>query len=288
LKLTESPAGEEHKMQKQPVVNAFTLEEAEPVLQAISKLQHVVVAKPSPYLLVGWPHICWLTRVEFGVINSVSWKFKGNARWYLLSDMPRTCLVAEIGEDRFPVAGAEQRIPLAESLRELATSDLPRFAEFLEEALQLKHKSSLGYELSNQELELPLVEDHVGSGRPVAIVADPVRYALNEGLPTSQWDRTIHFWITEEEYDQLYAILEKHRQFLESSDFGEYPLLWRIVTESYGNVAIQANEVEELSSECQRLSKKLGLPLVSGALLKIESICRSAQNYKLGICITGG
>jgi hypothetical protein len=111
------------------------------------------------------------------------WKFNGNAFWYLLSDMPRTCLVAEVRTDTTlsePLQPAIAGLLLAK-----AHADLPNLADFLEDTVDLRNKPSLGYELSNRELELPLVEDRIGSGRPVVIAAEPDKYAAGRALPTS-------------------------------------------------------------------------------------------------------
>jgi hypothetical protein len=257
----------------------LTLKEAEPLLQIISRLGHIVLVKPSPYLRLPWPHMCWLSDPNVDAVNSEMWKFNGNAFWYLLSDMPRTCLDAEVRTDMLsePVQPA-----IADVLLAKARADLPNLADFLEAALDLRNKPSLGYELSKRVLELPLVEDRIGSGRPVVITADPNKYAAGKALPTSDLDRTIHFWITEEDYDSLYATLEKEGL---SSD---YPLLRRIVTASYQNVAIQPNEIKNLNLECQHLRSELGQSSLANALLNIESVGRSAMNYNLGICVPGG
>ena len=258
----------------------LTLKEAEPLLQIISRLGHLVLVKPSPYLRLPWPHMCWLSSSNVDTVNSVMWKFNGNATWVLLSDMPRTCLVAEVHTD--VVLPDLVRPAVAERVLAEARADLPNLADFLEDALDLRNKPSLGYELSKRELELPLVEDRIGSGRPVVITAEPDKYAVGTGLPTSDLDRTIHFWITEEDCDSLYATLEKGGL---SSD---YPLLWRIVTGSYQNVAIQPNEIKKLNLECQHLRAELGQSSLANALLNIESVGRSAMNYNLGICVPGG
>ena len=258
----------------------LTLTEAESLLQIISRLGHIVLVKPSPYLRIAWPHMCWLSDPKVDAVNSEMWKFNGNAFWYLLSDMPRTCLVAEVRTDTMlsePVQPA-----IADVLLAKARADLPNLADFLEAALDLRNKPSLGYELSKHELELPLVEDRIGSGRPVVITAEPDKYAVGTGLPTSHFDRTMHFWITEEDYDSLYAILEKESL---SSD---YPLLGRIVAGSYQNVAIQPNEIKKLNLECQHLRSELCQSSLANALLNIESVGRSATNYNLGICVPGG
>jgi hypothetical protein len=262
---------------------ALTVQEAEPLLQIISRLGHVVVVKSSPNLLITWPHICWITDPKIDAVNSALWKFKGKSFWYVLSDMPRTCLVAEVSET---VASETTPQPqMAERLRTIAVAEIPNLSEFLADTLSLTHKQSLGYEVSNRDLELPLVKDRVGSGRPVAIVGDPEKYARQEGIPTSDLDRTIHFWITESDYDQLFAVLEEGDA--SSSRKQRYPLLWRIVSGSYQSVAIRPGEIQQLITECQRLKFEVSHGL-SDALSNIQSVGGSASNYKLGICIPGG
>lgn len=272
------------------VIKPFSLEEAKPFLQTISKLHDVVVVNPSPYLKIGWPRICWLTDANFGVINTVSWKFRGQARWYLLSDMPRTCLVAEALQTGLPEDAADPSSwrRAADRIRQIASGDLPRFASFLEDQLDLKDKPSLGYRALEHELELPLMEDRAGSGRPVALVSDPKKYAAKEGLPTSLLDRTIHYWITEKEYDLLYDILNEEQGRGSKPKSLEYPLLWRIASGSFENVVLYPSEVRSLAGECQRLSSATHNSQVTAALLKMQSVSQSAENYQLGICVPGG
>ena len=256
---------------------SFTLAEAEGLLEIIGRIQPIVVVPASPYLKIPWPHICWLTTPDdkLGALNSVAWKFEGNARWYLIADLPRTCLVAE----------ALEQNATTDSMG-LALSDLPKLAQFLEVRLGLSGKKSLGHTFLADPLELPLIYDRLGSGRPVIVVADPEKYRHRQGIPTSELDRTIHFWITDEEYDALYSTLEAlHRP--ETASAGEqYHLLWEIASNYYGDVSISSDQVNSVISECKQLGQQQ--PLLNAALEKIALVSQSANNYNLAIYIPGG
>jgi hypothetical protein len=267
-------------MEDRPTVKPFTQDEAKPLLETLSKLHSLVLVEPSRYFPIpaGWPHICWLATPELGVLNTLVPLFRGSNRWVLISDMPRECLVAKMPEGA-PDPSEPTWPRFVESFQASAVAELPAFAGFIEKSLNLSDKRSLGIALSNDDLELPLIEDRLGPGRFSVVTADPDKYATNPGMPTSPFDRTLHFWITEDEYDDLYAEIEK------SSDAN---LLRRIAEGSYQNVVIEPEEVGDLASECTRLEGRTSNARLVGALRRIRSVCTSAKNYKLGICIPGG
>lgn len=267
----------------------LTVDEAKPILEVLSKLQSVQLVDPSPYVRMaeGWPYICWLAKPEFGAVNSVSWRFKGKMRWFLVSDLPRICLMPEVPADA-PDPEAPEWPEFAHSFRAAAVQELPIFGRFLEEALGLKHKQSLGYFWSKMDLELPLVEDRDGPGRPVALVADPDQYSGHEGVPTSNFDRALHYWITDEEYQFLYNEIAGIASDRDAPLQDQYALLRRVAEGSYTSVVIKPEEVPDLAAECTKMETATSNTKLHDALQRILSVCRSAMNHRLGICIPGG
>lgn len=111
---------------------------------------------------------------------------------------------------------AEQEKPLPsspEELRQWEIEDMSTLAAFIEEQLELKDKPSLGVEVSTANLEFQLVEDVAATSNEtvnVLLAAEPEAF-LNKRTRTSEYDRVLHSWITDEEYGQLYDALHDTR-----------------------------------------------------------------------------
>jgi hypothetical protein len=287
-------------------VPPFTFEEAEPLLKAISKIRRVTLVPESPYAngFSSYPRICFLDNGPFGLLNRAMPRFPGKTSWVILSDLPRCYLAATVAwkkpsagsfytpvpeESDFTVVNtpeAEQEKPLpssSEELRQWAIEDVPALAAFIEEQLELKDKPSLGVEVSTADLELPLVEDAAATGNEtvnVLLAADPEAF-LNKRTPTSEYDRLLHSWITDEEYGRLYDALR------DTLHWQNLPMLARIAEQGiYGVLTIQRQDVPQLASECELAARDPTLNLTD-TLNKILRVSRSAMAYNLGLVIEG-
>jgi hypothetical protein len=167
-----------------------------------------------------------LDKGPFGLLNPAMLRFPGKTSWMILSDLPRCYLAATVAwkkpsagifytpvpeESDFTVVNtpeAEQEKPLpssSEELRHWAIEDMPALAAFIEEHLELGDNPSLGVEVSTADLELSLVEDAAATGNEtvnVLLAADREAF-LSKRTPTSEYDRLLHSWITDEEYGRL-------------------------------------------------------------------------------------
>jgi hypothetical protein len=284
----------------------FTSAEAEPLLKTISKIHRVMLVPESPYAngFSSYPRICFLDNGPFGLLNPAMLKFPGKASWMILSDLPRCYLAATVARKKsragsfytsipdqsdFTVVNTpepEQEKPLpssSEELRQWAIEDMPTLAAFIEEQLELKDKPSLGVEVSTANLELPLVEDAAATGNEtvnVLLAADPEAF-LTKRTPTSEYDRLLHSWITDEEYGRLYDALH------DTPHWQNLPMLARIAEQGiYGVLTIQRQDVAQLANECALAARDATLKLTA-TLNKILRVSRSAMAYRLGLVIEG-
>lgn len=298
----------------------FSIEEAEPVLRALSKLGHVKVVNPHPFFHMPWPHICWVDAPEFHPepgFAYILYRYPGRGFWSVIPDLPRLCLFVTPNSlrwespfvvrkesrekskewveslikrlDEFGTAMPWRASPFVDpdQFRSEKVSEMLNLGTHLEEALGVRDKPSLGVEFSNESLELPLIEDRPGPGGGVLLISDPVKFA-ESGKMTSPYDRRIHFWVTEDEGDEL--SLEISAQSAGKSE-GQNP--WALLQEvaransEYGGLIIYPEQIPQLAAEANEFVTKSRSASARGALEKIESICRSARNYRLGIRIHG-
>jgi hypothetical protein len=169
-----------------------------------------------------------------------------------------------------------------EEFREWAIEDMPALATLIEQRLDLKDKPSLRVEFSTTSLEHPLIEDSAATGNQtvnVLLAADPEGYLENR-RPTSEYDRLLHSWITDEEYGQLYDALH------DTPEWRNLPTLARLAEEGiYGVITIDNVEVARLIAECE--VAVLEYSHLKGTFEKIHRVCQSAMAYKLGLVIEG-
>ena len=287
-------------------------DEVRPVLEVVSRLGHVVVVPDTPYFHGPSLRICWVDSPSFSVLDAVLWKYPGLGRWYFMQDLPSRCLAVEpnpLKNEPFVVGETDSsqpkarlngftadeshglRVPTAipsivtpEMFRTMIVREMPKLGKFIEERLNLEGNPSLGIEFSNSDLRLPFVEDQDGPGAGVVLAADPLQYSRTK-LSTSANDRTLHFWITDEECDDLWTEMSQNGGNNEIEDV--WPLLSKVVTARYGGLVIAPNDVDALASETARLRSRITRVSLVGALDRILSACRSAKNYHLGFYIYG-
>jgi hypothetical protein len=300
-------------MDEQPPIRPFTIEEAVPLLRVLSKLAPIRVVNASRFFRTRWPYVCWVDAPAFHFGTELIPKldrYPGKGMWILFSAPPRSCITvwpnSARGESPFVVPERErerfhqqvqsltkrlthtgvpvlwQRSPFVdpEEFRAEKVSEMPKLGAYLEEELGLRDKPSLGVEFSSESFELPLIEDRAGPGGGVTLVADPVTYS-ETGLSTSPFDRHIHFWITPEENRALYSEIST----LGGRDH-PWPLLSRVVQSKYG-LALLPKDIPLLAAEIVGFGAKSRDRTVHDALEKLQSICRSACNYDLGLFIGG-
>jgi hypothetical protein len=176
-----------------------------------------------------------------------------------------------------------------DEFRSRMVAEIPKLAAFLDSALRLEDKVPLGFEVSHQDLELPLLEDRSGPGDGVLLVADPVKY-VSTGLSTSPYDRTLHFWITDEEALRLSSEISQpwgKDQVPNDRESNHWPLLSKVAAAKYGGLVVLPGQVSSLESEAADLKSKTKSTSLREALERISSVCRSAQNYRLGLYVYG-
>ena len=254
----------------------FTNEEAAPLLLALSELHRVIVVEDGPYLHVDWPHICWLDQPELHVSDTLA-QYPGAGLWLLLIDFPRACIAVQ--PDTWK---QEPQIVESKELGEFRArmvAEIPKLADYLQEQLELRNKTPMGVEMSKESLELPFIEDRDGPGGGVLLAADPKKFAATR-VATSPFDRATHFWITPDEIEQLGSAVAK------AEGSNRYLLLKRVADSSYGALFIP-DEIPRLADECNAFLAEPGSRALRDALMRLQSICRSAQHYHLGIYVAG-
>ncbi len=292
------------------------------MLRALSKLGHVKVVNAHPFFRMPWPHICWVDAPELHPeegFASILHKYPGKGSWFVIPDQPRLCLFVAPnsmrGESPFVVREGlrgqwkEQVEAIVKGLdasgmtapwratpfvdpdqfRAEKVLEMANLGVYLEQALGVEGKPSLGVEFSNESLELPLMEDRAGPGGGVLLVSDPLKFAEN-GMLTSPYDRRIHFWVTEDEGNELYSEISTLVQSAgNSEEQNKWALLQRVAAagSEYGGLVVYPEQVPQLAAEATEFATKSRAAPARDALEKIESICRSAGNYRLGICIHG-
>jgi hypothetical protein len=301
-------------------IRPFSMEEAAPVLLAFSKLGQVTMVNANRFSRKYWPYVCWVDAPEFHTgkqLSRILFLYPGKGFWRLILDQPRLCLIVQPnslrGESPF-VIGEEERAqlqPLVEAevkrldesgvpvpwratpyvsrdeFRAEKVSEMHELGSYLEQALGVQDKTSLGVEFSNESLELPLMEDRAGPGGGIILAADPTKFSLTN-ISTSAFDRAVHFWITEKETEELYSEMSEVEK-LSGRHEGQdgWPLLSSVLGSEYGGLVVSPHEVIQLASELADFTTLSKSGSVRDALERLQSICRSAQNYHLGLYAPG-
>jgi hypothetical protein len=254
--------------------HALTLDEVQPVLDVISRLGPLRLVS-EPEFMAGSLKICFADDNAFRDLTAALGRFQGNASWLLIAHVPLVCLVA------IPEESNIRGQPIdTTKFRRWILQDIAPLAAFLEAELSLRDQPSKGIQILPPS---PAITGH-GPGGPTYLVSDPERFLANKLVPTSPYDRTIEYWLSEQELDQPYDVLHPsggREVALEDAD-----LLTRISEKTYENLIILADEVARLKRQCEGMSRTPRS--LSDAMQRIMTICDLAARDRLGIVVIGG
>lgn len=215
--------------------------------------------------------VCFEDHKALRAFTTVLRKFRGNFQWIPLSRLPYVCVVP-VAEQR----GVETPLP---QMRSLAVQDIASLAKFVERELHLEGAPSQGVVIT------PIAKHsgEAGPGGPALLVADPHQYLSNGFVPTSARDRTVEYWISDEEGDLMYDKVHAARGAV--SQWPELPLLARVCESKYEDLVILPSEVTSLKEECIRMTGTWAD--LRPALERIARICDMASGKQLGIVVLG-
>ena len=215
--------------------------------------------------------ICFEDRKALRAFTTVLKKFRGNFQWIPLSRLPYVCVVP-VAEQR----GVKMPLP---QITSLAVQDIASLARFIERELHLEGVPSQGMVIT------PIAKHTggVGPGGPALLTANPRQYLSNGFLPTSARDRTVEYWISDEEGDLMYD--KVHPMRVTASQPPELPLLARVCHSKYEDLIILPSEVTSLKEECIRMTNTWDD--LRPALERIARICDMASADGLGIVVLG-
>lgn len=299
-------------------IRPFTVDEARPLLQVLSKLGHVKVVDGSPHLKLGWPYICWLDDGSHSYPLPLQ-KYPGRGLWLLTSDLPRICLMVQPdlrkGESPFVISSAElekagkkkvaaEVAKMADRMNAMNTptpwrdnpyvdpdefradvvAEIPKLAAYLDGQEPFKEKASLGVEVSHENLDLPGMEDRDGDSEECMLVSDLKRFSSANGM-RGPYDRALHFWVNSADESKLYGALVRISGSDEIAE-RDWPMLYRVAQSQYGAEFTQ-EEVELLQNELGRFRKGHADIGLNDAMDILASICKSAKAYNLAIYVPG-
>lgn len=215
--------------------------------------------------------VCFEDRKALRSFTTLLKNFRGNFQWMPVSRLPYVCVV--------PTAPQHVREIPASQVRNLAVQDIGLLAKFVERELHLEGVPSQGVTIT------PIARhaEDFGPGGPALLVADPRQYVSNGFTPTSTKDRTIDYWIADEEGDLMYDKLRPSSGT--TSELREPALLKRVCQSKYEDLIILPSEVRSLREECQRTASSW--PDLRPALDRIARICDMAIHDGLGIVVLG-
>lgn len=247
---------------------ASVLPEVHSLLDVISRLAPVNMAVDASE---GEPiSLCFEDRKELRAFTSLLRTFHGNFQWIPVSRLPYVCVVPtwEKGESE---VGAPQ-------IKRLAVQDIALLAKFVERELHLEGVPSRGVTITRVAKHV----QQVGPGGPALLVAEPRQYLSNGFVPTSSRDRTVEYWISDEEGNLMYDKLHPSHGTASS---GNAPLLDRLCESKYEDLVVLPSEVKTLREECQRMAHDW--PDLKTALDRVARICDMALRDGLGIVVLG-
>lgn len=254
----------------------LTTNDLRPLLDVISRLATVKLS--GQQALSGSFGICFADNEAFKPLISALGKYKGNASWLLVSRPPAVCLIAAPEETQ--VHGRQIAIEL--QLRDLILQGVLPLSSFLEEQLGVVGAPSKGIQAEKESPAHSAVGD--GPGGPTLLVSDPDRYIASGFRSTSNRDRTIDFWMSEQELDTLYSVLHPAQSV--TMGVGDLPILKRASESTHENFIVLPKDVAKLRHECETLAG--GSPDLRAALQRVIRICDLAETDHLGILVIGG
>ena len=171
-----------------------------------------------------------------------------------------------------------------DEFRKEMVAEIPKLAAYLDSQEPFKDRSSLGVEVSHENLELPGMEDRDGSGEGVVLVSDLRLLSNHTGVP-SPYDRALHFWVSSEDESKLYDALVKISGSYEIAE-RDWPMLYRVSQSEYGAQFTQ-DDVDLLQNEVHRFRNSKADASLNDAMDILRSICKSAKAYNLAIFVPG-
>jgi hypothetical protein len=168
------------------------LPEVRALLSVISRLAPVRAVVDNSAAGMLPISVCFEDSQAFRPVIGLLKTYRGNFRWMALTRLPYVCLVPVLHEHS---AGISMH-----RLQTLAMQDLAALTSLFERSLNLHGLPGKGLVV---EKAAERDAEH-GPRGPALLVADPQGYLSSGLLPTSGMDRTVEFWITDEEGDLMY------------------------------------------------------------------------------------
>jgi hypothetical protein len=215
--------------------------------------------------------VCFEDREALRPFTNALRSFRGNFLWMPLAQLPYICVV--------PVAEKSHIEVPPSRIRSLAIQDIASLARFLERELHLENVPSQGVMIR----QMTKRAEEVGPGGPALLVANPHDYLSNGLAPTSARDRTVEYWISDEEGDLMYEKL--HPSHGTASGFRGMALLERVCESKYEDLIILPSEVRSLKEECQRMADRSAD--LRPAMVRVVRVCDLALTDGLGIVVLG-
>ncbi len=215
--------------------------------------------------------VCFRDSQSFRPFKLVLSRFRGNFRWVPMAHLPYVCVVPLITDGGSATSDDETRA--------LVIQDLGSLARYVEGELHLEGVPPQGVFVTQRKKH---VRD-VGPGGPALLVADPHEYVTNGFVPTSKRDKTVEYWMSDEEGDLIYDKL--HASHGTASGLRDMALLKRVSESKHGDLIILASEVHSLKEECQRMAD--GSPDLRAAMTRVARVCDLALADGLGIVVLG-
>jgi len=272
-------SGNDKTLEAREYSGKLTTEESLPLLLTLSKLYRITPVQDSPFgRSLGLPHVCFLAsgredEADFKDLGSALNQFESEGEWFLTSDFPSLCVLAQPKAQKYTMSlsGALQ-------FRRIIISEIPLLSGWLEKRFNLGDVPALGIDLAPRDLSLPEMHDYSEPHfQNIYLVANPQRFQPHNLRPTSDYDRLLHFGLTEQEAMRLF---DNVRDDLSHS----YSVVNRFYQPHQDQIVLPS-EIELLREECGRLQETKSDPDVVLATTKLLSIASSAIRYGLGIFI---
>lgn len=246
----------------------------------LSKIDHLETMPANPHsFLADFPHFCWRLGsngyTPFSKISYLLTQFQGETDWFLIGDLPRVCMFAQ------PKEGLEAPTTDLEFLKKVQ-ADVARLAAFLDDQLGTHAQPSLGFSLKEPDTDSE-GDDYFDpdSVRSFLLAYDPARLK-EEGIPTSEWDRALHYGLTLNEIGAINRDIDRVKHEQSKDTFSMLPTL----SNPYATVSIPNEDLPKLHDECTRLSRDASPDTLAG-IRKVRSALLSAQKHLLGILVRG-